>query len=223
MMRQTGSEPPGGWLESIVQRLDPFVGAITTRCVVTAALRRAGVRSAALATQGLPPRVVDEIIRGLSVYLRDPKELSACRHILSDMSMQPEPAKLASFEVPIKQEQDIVAARARVRELARELGFTHTDQIRVATAVSEISRNIYSYAGTGKVSAGPVDGRRVGLWIRAADDGPGIANLEEVLSGSYKSRTGMGLGLLACKQLMDSFRVVTAPGLGTRIIMEKYA
>ncbi len=65
-------------------------------------------------------------------------------------------------------------------------------------------------------------GVKVGVWIRAADDGPGIPNLEEILGGGYKSKTGMGLGLLACKQLMDSFRIVSGPGIGTLISMEKF-
>lgn len=214
-------DSPSAFVDSVAQSLDPFVSSITACTVVMSAARRSGVRMEALAATGFSPRVIDEVIRGLSVYVRDPLALRQCRRILGGAFVPSRP-KVQSFYMPITNELEIVEARTRVRALAQSLGFEHTDQIRVATAVSEVSRNIYAYAGTGSVSAGPRENGREGVWVRAEDKGPGIRNLDEVLSGSYRSRTGMGLGLNACRRLMDVFDVVTSEGSGTTINMEKY-
>jgi serine/threonine-protein kinase RsbT len=215
------SDLPRAFCDAVALLLDPWVGAITACSVITSASRRSGVSVDALAANGFPPRVLEEVIRGLSIYVRDPVALKECRRVLGQVSVQPR-AKVEPFNVPISNELEVVEARTRVRSLAEALGFAHTDQIRIATAVSEVARNIYSYAGAGTISAGPRETGRTGVWIRAADKGPGIHNLEQVLSGSYRSRTGMGLGLNACRRLMDAFNVVTAEGRGTVVTMEKY-
>lgn len=114
----------------------------------------------------------------------------------------------ALLTVRVREEQDIVAARQRARQIAALLGFDGTEQTRVATAVSELARNAYQYAGGGTVrfelegSAAPQV-----LSISVADRGPGIAHLDEVLSGSYRSETGMGLGLVGTRRLMDRFSI----------------
>jgi anti-sigma regulatory factor (Ser/Thr protein kinase) len=93
----------------------------------------------------------------------------------------------------ISDEQDIVAARQRARQIAGLLGFDHTDQARLATAVSEIARNAYQYAGGGRVIF-ELEGQRSPqlFTIRVADAGPGIAQLDEILGGRYQSKTGLG-------------------------------
>jgi len=100
------------------------------------------------------------------------------------------------------------------------VGFGPTDQTKIATAVSEVSRNIYVYAQVGTVSLLPLIGKK-GLRIEARDRGPGIRDLRSILAGEYASRTGMGLGLRGCQRLMDRFEVETGRGKGTVVIMEK--
>ncbi len=122
---------------------------------------------------------------------------------------------------PIEREPDVIAVRQRARRIAQLLGFEVQDQTRIATAVSEITRNALGYAGGGLAEfslSGPDVPQR--LLIRITDRGPGIADLDHVLSGAFESRTGMGLGLVGARRLMDDFDVATAPG-GTVVTLHK--
>jgi len=125
------------------------------------------------------------------------------------------------LSVRIHHEHDIVAARQRARQIAGALGFDATEQTRIATAVSEIARNAYAYAAGGRVEYS-VDGDTPPqiLIVTVSDKGGGIANLEDVLAGRYRSRTGMGLGIVGTRRLMDSFSVQTGPG-GTTVSLKK--
>jgi signal transduction histidine kinase/CheY-like chemotaxis protein len=125
------------------------------------------------------------------------------------------------LSVRIHHEHDIVAARQRARQIAAALGFDATEQTRIATAVSEIARNAYAYAGGGGVEYS-VEGDTPPqiLIVTVSDKGGGIANLEEVLAGQYRSRTGMGLGIVGTRRLMDNFSVHTGPG-GTTVSLKK--
>jgi serine/threonine-protein kinase RsbT len=126
-------------------------------------------------------------------------------------------------EVPIQAEADIVVVRTRGREMARQLGFGMVDQTRIATAISELARNILIYAKTGMVRLAPVQqGVRTGLEILATDHGPGIANLQAVLEGRSSSSRGLGLGIPGSRRLMDDFDVQSAPGQGTSIRCVKW-
>jgi serine/threonine-protein kinase RsbT len=118
---------------------------------------------------------------------------------------------------------DIVAARQAGHRLARELGFSLTDVTMIATAISEVARNITSYAGYGKirVAVQDRDGRRA-LVVRAEDDGPGIANIERALEDGFSTGRGLGLGLPGARRLMDRLIVNSAPGKGTEVEMWKW-
>jgi anti-sigma regulatory factor (Ser/Thr protein kinase) len=122
--------------------------------------------------------------------------------------------------VALKFEDDIVLARQRARQLARLLGFDAQDQTRIATSVSEIARNAFRYAGGGKVEFG-VEGRTSPqlFEIVVSDEGPGIARLSDILDGSYRSATGMGLGIIGARRLMDQFEITSAPGQGTQVVL----
>ena len=113
----------------------------------------------------------------------------------------------------VETEDDIVAVRQRARRLAEALGFSAQDQVRIATAVSEIARNAHGYAGGGRVEYG-VDGSGFAqsMVIRIVDRGPGIADLPAVLDGSYRSGTGLGRGITGARRLMDGFEVQSRPG-----------
>ncbi|QBE62868.1 ATP-binding protein [Pseudoduganella lutea] len=124
--------------------------------------------------------------------------------------------------VRIEQELDVVASRQRARQIAALCGFNAQDQARIATAVSELARNVYSYAGKGRVEFA-VEGTTSPqlLVIRIEDKGPGIAHLDLVLSGRYQSRTGMGMGIIGARRLMDQFDIQAEPGAGTTITLKK--
>jgi signal transduction histidine kinase/CheY-like chemotaxis protein len=112
-------------------------------------------------------------------------------------------------------ERDVVSARQRARLIAETLGFDHHDQIRIATAVSEIARNAFRYARGGAVTFGLDLAKRLFL-VAVTDQGGGIPHLDEVLGGTYRSKTGMGMGLLGTKRLMDEFSIETTR-LGTAV------
>ncbi|MBV9956921.1 MAG: ATP-binding protein [Acidobacteria bacterium] len=128
-------------------------------------------------------------------------------------------------EIYVRREADTIKVRDRVRRLAREMGFDQTTQIKITTAVSEITRNIYEYAGAGAISLALAErGADVGLRVTARDDGPGIdeATLRSILRGSYHSASGMGVGLSGTRKLMDEFDIQTAPQQGTRVSVIKW-
>jgi serine/threonine-protein kinase RsbT len=127
------------------------------------------------------------------------------------------------FVVDVNNSDDIVTARQAGHELARQLGFSLTDVTMIATAISEIARNITSYAGRGEVRVGLQyrDGRQA-LVVRAEDDGPGIADIERALEDGYSTARGLGLGLPGARRLMDRLIVESAPGKGTVVEMWKW-
>jgi signal transduction histidine kinase/DNA-binding response OmpR family regulator len=122
----------------------------------------------------------------------------------------------------IAQERDTVAARQRARQIARLLGFDAQDQTRIATAVSEIARNAYNYAGGGRVEYG-IEGRTAPqlFIVKVKDSGPGVRDLTSILEGRYQSRTGMGMGIIGARRLMDQFEIQSAPGEGTTVWLKK--
>jgi len=112
----------------------------------------------------------------------------------------------------LQYEHDVVMARQRARQIAAALKFDLQEQTRIATAVSEIARNAFQYAGRGKVEFCIDENGAKMFVISVQDAGPGISNLREILDGKYISQTGMGLGLIGAKRLMDQFEIQTAPG-----------
>ena len=125
--------------------------------------------------------------------------------------------------VDVNDSDDIVTARQVGHQLARELGFSLTDVTMIATAISEIARNITSYAGRGAITVGVHDreGRRA-LVVRADDEGPGIADVDRALEEGYSTGRGLGLGLPGARRLMDRLIVDSVPGRGTTIEMWKW-
>jgi anti-sigma regulatory factor (Ser/Thr protein kinase) len=109
--------------------------------------------------------------------------------------------------VAIRFEQDIVLARQRARQIANLLGFDVQEQTRIATAVSEVARNAFQYAGGGKVEFCIQEQSPQSFFIRISDRGPGIADVQAILEGKYRSQSGMGLGLIGAQRLIDEVRV----------------
>jgi signal transduction histidine kinase len=129
----------------------------------------------------------------------------------------------AILSLEIRNEGDMVSARQRARQIAARLGFDATEQTRIATAVSEIARNAFTYAGGGRISFS-LDGSSGAhaLVIRVKDQGPGIAALDDVVAGVYRSTTGMGLGIAGARRLMDGFDVEST-SKGTLVTLRKIA
>ncbi len=117
-------------------------------------------------------------------------------------------------------ERDVVQARQRAREIAAELGLDNQDQIRLATATSEMARNAFRYAKNGRVSFGLELEQPQRIDVTVSDTGPGIPNLDEILAGRYRSETGLGMGIVGTKRLMDEFTIDARPS-GTTVRMAK--
>ena len=124
------------------------------------------------------------------------------------------------YTVPLRNERDVVQARQRAREIAALLGFDNQDQIRLATATSEMARNAFRYARNGKVVFNVSLEMPQALEVSISDSGPGIRNLDEIFEGRYHSQTGLGLGILGTRRLMDDFNIETNPS-GTLVVMNK--
>jgi signal transduction histidine kinase len=128
----------------------------------------------------------------------------------------------ALLTIELKYEHDVVLARQRTRRFAELLGLDPQDGTRLATAVSEIARNAFEYAGEGRVELYIDDtGERAELVVRVCDKGAGITDLQAVLDGRYRSKTGMGLGIVGARRLSDRFDITSSPGAGTRVTIAK--
>ena len=129
----------------------------------------------------------------------------------------------AETRVAISCDEDMVEARAEGRALAAQLGFTRTDATLVATAISEIARNIVVHAGRGEiVIKGVYDSDRHGIVVVARDSGPGIRDIESAMRDGRGAPGGLGLGLPGAKRLMDEFHLDSRVGAGTTVTMKKW-
>ena len=123
--------------------------------------------------------------------------------------------------IPIESDADVVAARQQARSMASALELSSTDQTLLATAISEVARNITTYATRGEVLLSVIsddDGRR-GIRVIARDDGPGIDNVELALQDGYTSGNGLGLGLPGARRLVHDFEIESSPGRGTKVTL----
>lgn len=126
---------------------------------------------------------------------------------------------ISLHQMNLRTERDVVHARQRAREVAEALGLDNQEQIRIATATSEMARNAFRYARNGKVNFTVYSDESPRLEVMVTDSGPGIPNLEQILAGRYKSETGMGMGILGTKRLMDEFAIEsTAQGTTVRML-----
>ena len=127
------------------------------------------------------------------------------------------------ISVAIDRELDIVSARQRGRALAAELGFSTTEQTLLATAISEVARNIVSYAVRGTVTLNGIEepGRR-GIVITARDEGPGIPDLALAMRDGYSTGNSLGVGLPGARRLVDDFEISSTPGSGTTVVLKKW-
>jgi serine/threonine-protein kinase RsbT len=146
------------------------------------------------------------------------------------MSYVPEPrteeeekTPVNESRIPIERESDIVVARQAGRKLAADNGFSTADQTLIATAISEVARNIVVYALKGEVVVSQIaDGVRVGIQVIARDHGPGIENLDLAMRDGLSTKNSLGLGLPGARRLMDDFDLKSELGHGTTVTMKKW-
>ena len=125
--------------------------------------------------------------------------------------------------VSISSDQDIVQARQKGRALAMEMGFGSGDATLIATAISELARNIVSYARSGQITLRIDDGgNRYGLSIIASDEGPGISDIRQALRDGFSTSGSLGIGLPGVRRLMDEFEITSQPGRGTIVTVKKW-
>jgi serine/threonine-protein kinase RsbT len=126
--------------------------------------------------------------------------------------------------VPVERDADIVAARQKGRELGAKLRFSGSDQTVVATAISEVARNIILYAERGEILLSLIQqGGKRGILVIARDEGPGIPDIDQAMRDGFSTGKSLGLGLPGARRLMDEFDIVSELGKGTTITMRKWA
>jgi len=131
--------------------------------------------------------------------------------------------RLSDTHVLVEHDGDIITARQRARVVAIGQGFSGSDLTRIATAISEVARNILTYAKRGEVIlSGEQVGTRRGILVVARDDGPGIANIEQAMVEGFSTGRTLGLGLPGARRLMDEFEIVSELGVGTTVTMRKW-
>ena len=127
------------------------------------------------------------------------------------------------IRVAINSDQDIVGARQRGRTLAAELGFSSADATLIATAISELARNIVSYARKGEIKLKKMENSsRPGIMVIAADEGPGIPDTQQALRDGFSTSGSLGLGLPGVRRVMDEFEITSQPGRGTTVTVKKW-
>jgi serine/threonine-protein kinase RsbT len=206
----------------ILAALSHYFPAEIARAIHASTLRRARLEAGSLAEASLP-EFVSALEQALPMYIVDPTRrgecLGAVRRLLPDAVRDASPA---SSTVRVRTAREVLQASDTARQTALRLGFSGLDQTKIATAVSELARNILLYVGDGEVRITTIDAPRRGLEIVASDSGSGIADVSLVMDAGYRSRTGMGKGLKGTKRLMDSLEIVTRPGAGTVVTARKF-
>lgn len=123
----------------------------------------------------------------------------------------------------IDSDQDIVLARQKGRALALEFGFSAGDATLIATAISELARNIVTYAKKGQIALKVVsNGTRQGVSIIASDQGPGIPDIRQAMRDGFSTSGSLGMGLPGVRRLVDDFEITSQPGLGTTVVVKKW-
>jgi anti-sigma regulatory factor (Ser/Thr protein kinase) len=124
--------------------------------------------------------------------------------------------------INVAAEPDVVSVRHVARQLAAHVGFTQGDQTVIEAVISEIARNILSFAGRGEITLRTESGMQPGIVVIARDQGPGIPDVSQALQEGFSTSGGLGLGLAGARRLMDTFEIVSAPGQGTTVTMKKW-
>jgi serine/threonine-protein kinase RsbT len=202
--------------QRLIGILQKYVSAVTTETMLNRALREAGVSAGELSARNLE-KVTPHLERGIRLFVA-PDRQRELRDQLIELAGPGTPSSAPSpvRTILILAERDISDARLAARELCISAGSRALIIQKVATIVSELARNIASYTPGGQIELQLVDGTPQRMQVRAIDQGRGISNLDAILEGRYKSKTGLGKGLLGVKRLAESFDVQTGSS-GTKV------
>ncbi len=196
--------------------LERYLSPVNARALLLRAMNEQGLTPQRLSRKDL--RKCSAAIRhGVSLFVdakRRQMALQAISEFCGSDSLRPEACALQ-----ISAEADIGKARAEARRICDAAGASPFTMQKVATIVSELARNMVLYANGGQVEIVPLNSGSKRILVRAVDRGPGIPNLEEVLSGRYRSKTGLGRGLLGTKRLADRFEIASSIS-GTQVEVE---
>ncbi|WP_138756697.1 sigma-70 family RNA polymerase sigma factor [Modestobacter altitudinis] len=223
-------EVSGQDTHSLAAELGSTAGAVAAQLNRTRARLRVEYLLAADRVEPSTPRCRPVLLALSSGDRRRQREVDAARHLLecelcarlSEPLMGRGRSRDDEVRVAVRADADVVAARQAARELAARLGFPPTDLTEIATAVSEVVRNIVRFADAGEVLVELLDSPRRGIRITARDSGPGIPDVQEALRDGYSTYRGLGLGLPGARRLMDEFAVASEPGRGTTVTMTKW-
>jgi serine/threonine-protein kinase RsbT len=203
-------------LDDIRALLERFLAPMIARPMLQKALRERNL-TAERFKDGDAYKIFPLLQRGLSLFAAEHERDRAVR-ALEELCERNQPGA-EPCQINIYTENDISVVRNEARRICEEVGAGSYTIQKVTTIVSELARNIVSYAKSGTLQIEPITGQGRRIILRAADNGPGIPNLELVLSGRYRSKTGLGRGLLGTKRLADHFDVATG-ATGTTVVAE---
>jgi serine/threonine-protein kinase RsbT len=206
--------------DEVLSVLERYISPVNARSILLRALQQEGLDRSTLTRNDLR-KFLPNLRRGVQLFV-DADMRSAALTDINELCGSGAP-KIEPVALEITAESDIGRARSEARKICDALGASPFSMQKVATIVSELTRNMVLYANGGLVRITPMTAARKAVEIQASDEGPGIprAKLDEVMSGRYKSRTGLGRGLLGTKQLADSFSIAS-DGTGTRVMASVY-
>ena len=203
-------------LDDIRALLERYLSPLIARPMLQKALRERSLTPERF-KDGDAHKISPLLQRGMNLFVAEHERDRALRE-LSELCDRTQ-AVATPCQIQINSENDISVVRNEARRICEEIGAGSYTVQKVTTIVSELARNIVSYAQRGTLEIVPIAGQGRRIILRAADSGPGIPNLELVLSGRYRSKTGLGRGLLGTKRLSDHFDVATGAA-GTLIVAE---
>jgi serine/threonine-protein kinase RsbT len=223
-------EVAGRDTRTLADELGLSVGAVAAQLNRTRARMRVEYLLAVHDIEPPTPRCRPVLLALSSADRRRQREVDAARHLLecevcaalSRPLLERGKTEDNGIRIRIHGDPDIVEARKHARQLASQLNFSRTDATLIATAVSEIARNIVRFAGDGLIVMGLIEEPRPGVRIVARDTGPGIAEVEQALTDGYSTYNGLGLGLPGARRLMDEFSLSSEVGKGTTVTMTKW-
>ena len=210
--------------QNVLDTLKAFLNEIVAKSLMSLSRTTANVDMGAMES-GDNLRLFRELEKGVRICLQDPTAQNECICSLSKI-LYPNNGKTPQGNkravVQIITESDIVTARSLGREMGKEIGFSPTDQIKLATAVSELARNIVQYGGRGKIVLAALNGTKPGLEVCACNERPAQENVDFVLSGQYRSKIGIGQALAKTKNLVDDLDITSDSKKGTEVTARKY-
>ncbi|MCH9684424.1 MAG: ATP-binding protein [Deltaproteobacteria bacterium] len=200
--------------QRILDVLGRYMSRLHSEMTLRRAIKKVGI-DARLEDASAYPRLAAALETSLRLFTTDGEVATAVGELREVLT----PEQPVAVKVELRSEADMSLARQVARSLAEKMGARSFAAQKFTTVVSELARNIVQYAGQGEIELSPLTDQMRGLRVCAVDRGPGIANLSEVLAGTYKSRTGLGKGILGVKSLMDEFQIVSDES-GTRVEAE---